>query len=231
MWLGLLTALSVATAAPAFAAPAHYRLTLAGVRLGTLVLDATSAGDAYRASIEFETNGLAGLLDYGLEGSAAGRVLDGHTLVPALFTARSHSPRALRHTRIGWTDGVPSFVVVDPPREEAVDTDAATGALDPASALFRIGRPGPAGDVCGESLEVFDGSRIVRLDLGPPAKSAGGIACDGLYTRIGGEPLTPLDPPECPFRLLYRVAPDGTAVLERIGIPTRFGQALIGRAT
>lgn len=227
---------AVAFASAAFASPAHsvplrYRLTLAGLPLGALTLEAEEGGGSYRSRVAFATTGFAGLLDYALEGTADGRVARGHAIVPRLFTARSQSPRALRHTRIEWTNGMPAFVTVDPPRDGTVDAAAAGDALDPASALFRLGLPGRIGDVCDTHFAVYDGSRIVRLDLGVPARSGEDIVCDGLYTRIGGEPLTPIDPPDCPFRLRYAIAPDGTAILQEVRIPTRFGQALIEAAS
>ncbi len=231
MRLALLAALAVSAAAPALPAPAQYALTLAGLRVGAFTLDGEESGGSYKAAIEFRTSGLAGLLDYALAGSATGTVEKGGARAPVLFTGRSESPRARRRTRIEWTDGTPSFVAVDPPRAESVDAPETAGSVDPASALLEIGSPLRTDTACGTHLDIFDGSRLVRLDLGAPLAADDGIACDGFYTRLGGEPLTPIDPPECPFRLLYRRGPDRRIVLDEIRIPTRFGLALIKRST
>ena len=225
----LLAALAAVAALPADAAPVRYGLTLAGLPLGVLTLDGDRSDDHYEAAVRFESAGLAGLLDYGLEGTAEGLAGRGRDLLPLRFAGASHSPRAVRQTRIEWIDGAPAFVAVDPPRGEAVAPATAAGALDPASALLRLAGPRPAAEACSESVAVFDGSRLVRLTLGAPAPVADGIACDGTYLRLGGEPLTPIDPPECPFRLVYRIAADGRAVLQQIRVPTRFGEALIER--
>ncbi len=228
MRLTVLTALVVAFATAAAAAPAHYSLTLAGFPLGVLVVDQAIAGGDYDATARFETTGLAGLLDYSFDGEARG-LIAGRSLTPLHFTAKSKSPRALRHTRIDWEDGVPALVAVDPPRDEGVDPATTAGALDPVSALTQLFRNTTADGACGMEIEVFDGSRSVRLTLAQPLRVDGAITCDGTYLRLGGEPLTPIDPPECPFRLSYREGPDGQAVLETIRIPTRFGQAVIAR--
>lgn len=226
----LAVAVAAATPSPAGAVSLRYALSLAGVPLGALTIDAEETNGSYRANVAFQTTGLAGLLDYGLDGTATGRQNADHSLVPALFTGRSRSPRALRHTRIEWTDGALAFVAVEPPRSETADAGAAAGALDPASALLRMALPGSPEGVCGTSLDVFDGSRAVRLQSGAPTEEAGTIVCDGVYTRLGDEPLTPIDPPECPFQLRYRRGPGGTVTLEEIVIPTRFGQATIALA-
>lgn len=229
MRLALATLLLAAAATPVAAAPLRYALTLAGVPFGTLTIDAEEAGGRYRSALAFEATGLAGFLDYGLEGSAIGRAGADHALAPDLFTARSHSPRAIRHTRIDWKDGAPAFVAVDPPRADAVDPAAAAGAVDPATALSALALPHAAGGACGERVEVFDGSRLVRLQLDAATPREGEIVCGGLYTRLGGEPLTPIEPAECPFQLRYGIEPDGRAVLQEIRIPTRFGPASIAR--
>jgi hypothetical protein len=110
-----------------------------------------------------------------------------------------------------------------------VDPPTAAGALDPVSALTRLLFGTTPGGACGTTFEIFDGSRRVRLTLGAPYLAGGTIVCDGDYLRLGGEPLTPIDPPECPFQLTYRAGPDGQAILEAIRIPTRFGPAVIAR--
>jgi hypothetical protein len=226
MRLPIFTALALGAATAAVAAPAHYSLTLAGFQIGTLVVDEAIAGPNYDSTARFKTTGLAGILDYSFEGEALGLVA-GLALTPVRFTATSQSPRALRHTRIDWEDGAPALVAVDPPRDDAVDPATAAGSLDPVSALIRLLRNTPATGACGAAFEAFDGSRSVRLTLGKPRTADGAITCDGDYLRLGGEPLTPIDPPECPFQLVYREGLDGRAILETIRIPTRFGQAVI----
>lgn len=225
MRLVVLAALAALSADPAFPAQDRFGLSLAGVSLGLLTVGGERSGGDYEAAVAFETRGLAGILDYALDGSATGRQTPEGGLLPQLFTGVSRSPRASRHTRIDWADRGQPFVAVDPPRDAAVDPRKGAGALDPASALLKLDRPGRLDALCGTSLDIFDGSRLVRLTLYPAATGVDGVVCEGLYTRLGGEPLTPIDPPECPFTLVYRHDPDGSAVLVRIRIPTRFGDA------
>lgn len=151
-------------------------------------------------------------------------------LAPIRFTATSQSPRASRQTRVDWDGDAPPFVAVDPPRAGSVEPEAAIGALDPVSALLRLSGVLP-GRACALDLTVFDGSRLARLSLAAPMKAEDGLRCAGVYRRLGGEPLTPVEPAECPFTLVYSLDAKGHPLLEEIRVPTRFGQALIARVS
>ena len=213
---------------PAAAAPpGQLDITLAGFSLGSLTLSIEETGPHYEGAARFKTEGFAGVLNYTFDGTATGSV--GATLRPVHFASTSHSPRALRHTRIDWEGSAPTLVEVNPPRDEMVDPATQAGALDPVTALGLLFRDQPAAKVCATSLKVFDGSRSVRLTLDGPVTSGTTITCAGDYVRLGGDPLTPIDPPECPFEIVYRLTPDGRAVFDHLRIPTRFGEALITR--
>ena len=150
-------------------------------------------------------------------------------MVPASYTATSKSPRALRHTRIGWENGVPVDVSVVPPREIAPEPAEQGGTLDPVSAGFRLFRTAPAGEVCGVTVDVFDGSRRSRLSLAEPAPEGGALVCDGTFARIEGEAHSMADLREFPFRLVFVPNGGGLYRLERIEAPTNFGQAVLSR--
>ena len=222
-----LTALALAAATAAIASPARYSLTLAGFPIGTLVVDQAVAGPNYDATARFKTTGLAGILDYSFEGEAqglvAGLALDAGSLHRDEPVAARPPPHPHRLGGRGRPRSSPSIRLA---------TKRWTLRPLPARSIRCPRSPGclrntTASGACGTAFEVFDGSRSVRLTLGEPRKAGGTITCDGDYLRLGGEPLTPIDPPECPFQLVYRTAANGQAILATIRIPTRFGQAVI----
>ena len=225
----LLAALAAVAALPADAAPVRYGLTLAGLPLGVLTIDGDRSGDRYEAAVRFESGRTRGppRLWPRRNGRGPRRAGQGSAAAPLRrrepFPARGAADADRvdrRHSRF---------------RRRRSAARRGGGARQrrrrprPGVRAPAPRRPRPAAEACSESVAVFDGSRLVRLTLGAPAQVADGIACDGTYLRLGGEPLTPIDPPECPFRLVYRIAADGRAVLQQIRVPTRFGEALIER--
>ena len=101
------------------------------------------------------------------------------------------------------------------------------GAVSAGFALFR---DSPAGEICNTRVDVFDGSRRSRLELGAPKPGADGeISCAGRYARIEGEAHTMSARQDHGFRLVFRAADDGLARLERIEAPTGFGTAVAER--
>jgi Protein of unknown function (DUF3108) len=226
-------ALGLALAAgplPALASEAKFDFTIAGIKVGVLVLSSEQAGNAYTATSRIETAGIVSIFaDFFFDGQASGRLGDDGTVVPKLFTATSKSPRALRHTRIDWQAGTPVSVSVEPPRSSAPDPAEQGGTLDPVSATFRLFRDAPPAAICNTTVTVFDGSRLSRLKLAPPVDGDEGLTCEGIYTRVAGEAHAMAELPEFPFRMVFSHTADGLAQLERIEAPTSFGRAVIAR--
>jgi hypothetical protein len=225
-----LLVLGSALLAPALAAAeqASFSFSVAGIKVGSLTMASEQAGGAYSATSRIDTAGLAGMFDFFFDGQATGRV-NGETVVPASYVATSKSPRALRHTKIGWERGVPVSVSVEPPRESAPEPAKQGGTLDPVSAGFRLFRSAPAEEVCDTTVDVFDGSRRSRLRLAKPAKDGEALVCAGTFARIEGEAHSMADLREFPFRLVFGPDGGGRYRLERIEAPTNFGQAVLSR--
>jgi hypothetical protein len=143
--------------------------------------------------------------------------------------ADSKSPRADRHTEIDWQEGTPTRVLVEPPRSTAPDPARQGGTLDPVSASYVVLRDAPPSDICGTTIDVFDGSRRSRLQLAAPVATEDGVACDGAYSRLQGEAHSLSDQREYPFRLFFRPAGADLMALDRIETETRIGLAVVER--
>jgi hypothetical protein len=226
-----LLAFAAALFAPTLAAAeqASFAFSVAGIKVGSMTMASEQSGSSYTASSRIDTAGLAGMFDLFFDGRASGRVAGDGTVVPASYVATSQSPRALRHTKIGWKGGVPVSVSVEPPRESAPEPSEQGGTLDPVSAGFRLFRDSPADEVCATTIDVFDGSRRSRLALAKPARSGDALVCDGTFARIEGEAHSMADLRQFPFKLVFVPNGGGLYRLERIEAPTNFGQAVLSR--
>ena len=226
----LLAVALAAGAGKAGATEASFDFTIAGIRVGTLVLDADDDGNNYDATARIDTAGVIGMFaDFFFDGSATGTVSGDGTVVPLRYTATSKSPRALRHSLIEWKNGTPVTVSVKPPRSSAPDPADQHGALDPVSAGFRLFRDAPPEDICDTVVYIFDGSRRSRLAFDPPVADGDRLTCAGRYARVEGEPNSIADLREFPFSVVFRRNAEGVAQLQRIEAPTSFGTAVIKR--
>jgi hypothetical protein len=234
--LHLLRALlfGAALAVPAISAAAeeaNFDFSVSGIKVGTLQMVANQTGSDYSAQSKINTSGLVNMFaDFFFDGEATGSLRKDGTVVPIRFAAVSKSPRALRETEIDWKDGTPVVVSVEPPRESAPQPDEQAGTLDPVSAGFRLLRTAPAETICNTTVDVFDGSRRSRLELGPPVADGDRLVCEGAYSRIKGEAHSLTKRREFPFQVVFSQNGAGLARLERIEAPTNFGTAVVSRA-
>ncbi|HVH04054.1 MAG TPA: DUF3108 domain-containing protein [Amaricoccus sp.] len=229
--LARLLALGSLLALPSLATAdqASFSFSVAGIRVGAMTMATEQSAAGYSATSRIDTAGLAGLFDFFFDGKATGSVAGNGTVVPADYTAVSKSPRALRHTKIAWRQGVPVSVSVEPPRKSAPDPAKQGGTLDPVSAGFRLFRTAPADEVCATTVDVFDGSRRSRLQVAKPTRDGEALVCAGTFARIEGEAHSMADLQEFPFRLVFLPSDGGLYRLERIEAPTNFGQAVLAR--
>jgi len=222
--------LAAFAASPGFAGSSVYDLTLSGLRLGEITIEAEQTGERYRAASRIVSTGLVGAFtDFGFEGEATGRLGSDGTVAPERFRAQSVSPRARRQTAIDWQGDTPVRVSVEPPRGKEPDPARMVGALDPVSAGFALLRDNAPEAVCGTSVDVYDGSRRSRLTLGAPVAGEGTLSCSGTYSRLEGETHSLSSASEYPFTLRFRARANGLMRLERIETETRFGRAVVAR--
>ena len=175
-------------------------------------LASEQSGGRYAATSRIDTAGLVGIFaDFFFDGKATGRLDGDGTVVPGAASRRtSKSPRADAHDRIDWEGGTPVSVSVEPPRERA--PDPAKQARDARPGLRRLRgccatrRPEA---VCDTTVDVFDGSRRSRLQLGDAGGAGDALICAGTFARIEGEAHSMSDQREFPFKLVFAPAGGG----------------------
>lgn len=201
-------ALLVLGALPARAATVTvgYRITLAGLTLGTADLGGTFEGDRYTLSMSAQLTGIAGLLSGSGRGaaSATGAVV-GSRLVPTGFSATGRSSSAERTVRVAISSGNANRIEIDPPFQETPDMPPRVplrdadklGIVDPLSAVVAVAaqraKPDEAAN-CNRTVPVFDGTQRFNVVLSyaetkavqRPGFAGNVIVCNARYVPVSG---------------------------------------------
>lgn len=201
-------ALLVLGAMPARAATVTvgYRITLAGLTLGTADLGGTFEGDRYTLSMSAQLTGIAGLLSGSGRGaaSATGAVV-GSRLVPTGFSATGRSSSAERTVRVAISSGNANRIEIDPPFQETPDMPPRVplreadklGIIDPLSAVVAVAalraKPDEAAN-CNRTVPVFDGTQRFDIVMSfaetkrvqKPGFSGDVLVCDVRYVPVAG---------------------------------------------
>ncbi len=223
-------ALALALAAPAAAEEIVFDITLAGLRVATLVLDGTVTGDRYRVTGTIRTTGVGAIRRVLWQAQAEGRVQGGSLRTLRYAEQVEIGPRRSA-TTVDWSGGVPVVTVTGEPREAGTPADPAgqAEAVDPLTAMFAGMRDVPQAGACRLSLQVFDGQRATRARLSGPV-AAEGVTCTGLYTRLAGFADREMaDRTRFPFTATFVPAGDGTLRLMELRTPTVVGSAVLER--
>lgn len=227
--LALALGLALGLALPARAEQATFDGSVAGIRVGALVMEATENGGRYDARTRIDTAGVLGFfLEYFFDGRSTGAIDASGRVVPSRYEAQSRSPRALRSSVIEWKNGTPVKVSVEPPRRSAPDPAKQGGTLDPVAGGFRLLRTMPVAEVCNATIRIFDGSRLSQIELAKPVAAGETLTCAGNFARIEGEAQTLTSLRRFPFSLTFRKV-GGDAVLQRIEAPTNYGNVVLNR--
>jgi Protein of unknown function (DUF3108) len=167
-------AVCVLAAAPsrATALKVDYRISLAGLPVGSADLAGRFEGSRYNMQVQARLMGLAGLFTGGGKGAAtaAGAVASAQP-VPASYTVTSRSWSEQRSVRMGLSAGNVVAVDITPPLEERPDRVPVKeshrhGVVDPVSALVMpmLGRGSLVDPAqCNRTIPVFDGA--ARFDV------------------------------------------------------------------
>lgn len=227
--LAFAVAAVVAAALPARAEEATFDGSVAGIRVGSLVMQADAKAGRYEARSRLDTAGVLGFfLEFFFDGRSTGSLDGSGRVVPARYDAKSKSPRALRTTVIEWKNGTPVKVSVEPPRSSAPDPAKQGGTLDPVAGGFRLLRTMPVAEVCDTTIRIFDGSRLSQIELAKPVASGDTLTCAGNFARIEGEAQSLTSLRRFPFSLAFRKV-GSDAVLQRIEAPTNYGMVVLTR--
>lgn len=223
---GLAAALLFVT--PGYAETARFDITIAGLPAGELTLSGNRGDATYEAGSTIRATGLLGALSrLRYEGSTTGRIAPDGSLVPVRHAAQSRSTRREKATEILFENGDPAQVTINPPRRRSLDPAAQAGTIDPISAAFALLHDPSAEALCNSRIDLFDGSRRARLEVGRAEAQRGALVCNGRYIRLDGDDLAVVDS-EYGFRLFFRTEGDEVE-LQRIEAPTRYGLAVVDR--
>ncbi len=204
---------SQVSAAPDTGPPAAltWRVTLAGLTLGTLRYEARATGPALGSVVSQTPLGV-------FEGSfsaAAERRADGSIA----YVSASRTTRRTRDISFVIDPaGRVRDVQVTPPDQRTPLSAAVRvprGVIDPASAFARLVSP-PGGD-CPEGFALYDGRRVVRVSLTGQRRRAGRLVCRMRYGITAGPGhLSPLMLEEFRLEVEYAPAPDAGLILDRL---------------
>lgn len=245
----LLTASTLATAAPAASLKVDYRITLAGLTLGSADLTGAFDADRYDLKLQAQMTGLAGALSGGGQAAiTAAGLLGGTRASASSFAATGRSSSAQRTVQIGLSSGNVTGVEINPPLDPVDDRVPLAdghkrGVIDPLGGMIAVARTrdsvaDPAN--CNRTIPVFDGTQRFNVTLSftetkavrTSAYTGEVLVCAIRYTPLGGHRTSR---PSVKFMSENRdmsvwLAPvEGTRVLVplRIAVNTTLGQNVI----
>lgn len=202
------------------------------LRIAEITLTAREDGRAYTLAARAIGAGLvAAFSDVHFDLSAEGEVLRAGWR-PRRFVGDFDTGRRQVQVVMRWPEGVPVIdaIAPDEPLADWSLNPALQGdALDPLTAFWQLVRPRPRDELCGWSVDLYDGRRRARLDLRPGQGDGETMTCDGAYQRIGGySPRELADRgPSSPFTLTFLpVAPDRWQMAEAV-VTTRLGRVRV----
>jgi hypothetical protein len=232
-----LTAALAAPPAPALQLPdeARYRLEIAGLRAGDLVLRARQGAADYAAAARLDSAGIVGLVrPTRFEAEVRGRIHAGG-FRPTAYREDVQTPRRTTRTELAWVRGVPELRAGGPQGEDAtapwrLDPASQAGTVDPMTALVQILADVPPEAACRLDLALFDGRRRGRLELFDPVPDGDGLLCTGRYTRVAGYSDEDLaEARSFDIRLRYGPAPGGALRVVAAEARTSIGRARMHR--
>lgn len=233
-------------AACLWAAPAHaetYRLRYEAAILGVVVLgqasyEVTASPTRYAVRANLRTSGLARLFDQTQIDATTAGSLSGAAIAWSRYDL-SHA-YASKFRRIQLNRAANGVAARIDPRYGDMGNPAASaaqqsGAYDPLTALFALGRQIGAARGCAGSVLVFDGRQHYRLAVAPRGQgnfNGGGysgpaLTCSFRYQPIAGFNMAAAERARIPAAEAWFALPaqGGFAPLLRLTVPTPLGPA------
>lgn len=181
----------------------RYRITLAGLSLGTATMNGNILRDRYAINLRAKLNGLVGLVIGGSGAAdATGSISNGHPNSAGYALSASNSSMT-RTIRMSVANASVQNVAIDPPFEEhddrvPIQPRNKIGIIDPIGALVMPvkGNPfDPSG--CNRTLPVYDGAQRFNVtlnyaetrDVAVPGYAGKALVCSARYTPIAGHRL------------------------------------------
>jgi len=176
-----------------FSAPAvaqdqtQFDIRFRGVTVANITVATRETASTYALAGQVRAAGLAGLFaDIRFDMAAEGRLSQSD---PQPIRYREDVDTGRRQTTVSmqWVGRTPQITRQTPaPGPEAVPPEAATGMIDPLSALWQVLRDRPVGTLCDRVMQVFDGARQSQLRLAAAEIADTSAECAGEYRRLAG---------------------------------------------
>jgi hypothetical protein len=227
---------------------ARYRITLAGLSVGTAELSGAFSPQGYQVSLRASLTGLAGAVTSGRGAASVRGAFAGTRTVSSGYALTASNSTMTRTIQIGMAGGNAGAVAIQPPFDPRPDRVPVTeahrrGVTDPVSALVM---PAAAGDMlapgqCDRQIAVYDGVQRFTIQLGYGGLQAvnnaragyvgHALVCSVRYLPVAGH--RPIPATEFMARnrdiSVWLVPVEGQRVLVpyRIAVQTQVGLSLI----
>ena len=210
-----------------------FDLLVLGIRAATVSFSASRDGSAYAVTGRVQTTGLAALVKrLRYEGAAKGTVAKGRYR-PASYRESADTGRRQSDATVSYAKGVPSVTAYSPVVDATPDdVDPATmgGSVDPLTALYATMRTVEKGAECNLSLDLFDGKRASKLQVGAANPAGVLVTCDGAYIRVQGFTAKEMaKQPRFPFTLTYAPTDTGQMQVVEVISETIYGKVTLKR--
>ena len=193
--IGLLAALTLATARPAAAqqvtTDASFVVRLSVATLAAIALDGRTGGGRYDVTGELSTRGIVSALsDVHYLGKARGSQA-GNRFRPARYDETVTEGGDSKIGALAYSGGVPrpEGFKAEERGDDALAVEGQADTVDPLTAIFMVLRDQPPEEVCPPLRQfVFDGERRTVVELTRVTETADQIVCGGQFRRIAGYP-------------------------------------------
>ena len=138
-----------------------------GVRFDSAAYDVDAAAydlhaTAYAVQARLKTAGLAQVVRWKVTAYSRGTLVSGE-VVPVRAGYRNKRWSRKRLVELGFDQGTPKLVHVEPGKKSGVSPSGLKGALDPAGAFLAVISRFDAGQGCRLRIPIFDGRRLYEL--------------------------------------------------------------------
>jgi hypothetical protein len=227
---GVLVALAMALP---HAAPAQdnttFDVTLGPLTVARITVAQRETGNSYAVGANIRATGLASAfarVDFRMNAEG---VFGSPTLHAVSYRETVDTGQRESAVDMVWRAGTPVIRSQQPGTDTPVPPDRARGAVDPLTALYRLARARPEGELCNWRASIYDGARLASVVVGPPTRSGDAILCNATHRRLEGFPADDLARhPAFNFTATFR--PVGTLWhLTEVTSPTIYGTVHIIR--
>lgn len=206
----------------------HYDVRLIGAKVGEMVVASQQTASRYSTRARFKTTGaFAKLSQASFDLSSKGRI-SGKDFIPQSYREITREGRYETNVSISYRAGIASDISGKTGgRVPPVKPGDMRGALDPLTGIYAALSDQNSADVCGLSIDIYDGQRHARLVLTNRQDKAQNVICSGHYRRIAGYSSSRART-QVPVAIHYRRHAEAL-VTQRVIVSTRYGKVTLHR--